>query len=79
MVIWLRFQITPTYTVVKTVRLPVRKDSESAPHGLLKNQLASGIRGLDQFFRHWRNLVWPKDFLPGLDEISGPQGTNRAN
>jgi hypothetical protein len=46
-VIWLQVQITPLYTVVKTVRLPVSNLAERLSLGLLKHQLASGIRGLN--------------------------------
>ena len=79
MVIWLQFQITPTYTVVKTALPPVSQDSESNSHGLLADQLACSICGLNQLFRYRRNLVWPQDFLPSLDEVSGPKGAYRAH
>lgn len=69
-VIWPQNQTTPLYTVVKAAQEPVSSLAESKISGLFKHQLAGGIRGLNQLFCHRCNLVWPKDFLPNLDQSS---------
>ena len=64
MVIWLQFQTTPTYTVVKTVHQPVRNLAESAPMDFSNiNWLAVFVASLSSFVI---GAVWfgPKTFYP---------------
>ncbi len=64
MVIWLQFQTTPTYTVVKTVLPPVSNLAESTPMDFSNiNWLAVFVASLSSFVI---GAVWfgPKTFYP---------------
>ena len=74
-VIWPTLQITPVYTVVKTMQQPVSNLAERTVRGSKQHQLACDFRRLTQLIHYWGSLVWAKDFLSNLDQGPGARSS----